>query len=147
MKTMKTNSKKYLANMEKYLLGQIDGTDYGVKTDTPTEKINFVFDCFNTEYECEYEKRRTPNNQERFGGWLSGLPSCIDIPFYNVDILALAKELQEIKGETKKSWEDAVLKNYWNFMSLHIHKLRDRIYAREMANLVIETNSKVLIIK
>ena len=112
--------------MEKYLLGQIDGTEYGTTTDTPEQKINFVFDCFNSEYECEYAKRRTPNNQERLGEWLSGLPSCIDIPFYNVDILALAKELQEIKGDTKESWENAVLKNYWNFMSCHLHKLKNK---------------------
>ena len=41
---LRTNSKKYLSNMEKYLLGQIDGTEYGTTTDTPEQKINFVFD-------------------------------------------------------------------------------------------------------
>ena len=65
--------------MEKYLLGQIDGTEYGTTTDTPEQKI-----------------------------------------------LALAKELQEIKGDTKESWENAVLKNYWNFMSCHLHKLKNK---------------------
>lgn len=115
--------------MEKYLLNQIDGTDYGTTTDTPQEKFQFVLDCFNSEYECEYAKRRTPNQQQRVGEWLSGLPSCIDIPFYNVDILALAKDLQEIKGETKKSWEDTVLKNYWNFMAFHIIKLKNKYNA------------------
>ena len=115
--------------MEKYLLSQIDGTDYATETNTPAQKMQFVFDCFNSEYNNEYARRRTPNQQERFGEWLSGLPSCINIPCYNYDILALAKDLQEIEGETKKSWEDAVLKNYWNFMAHHILKLNQKYNA------------------
>ena len=102
---LKTNSKKYLSNMEKYLLGQIDGTDYGTPTDTPTQKINFVFDCFKSEFECDYEKRRTPNQQERFSEWLSGLPSCISLPCYYNEIIELAKEEKDqeflFEAETK----------------------------------------------
>ena len=112
--------------MEKYLLGQIDGTDYGTTTDTPQEKMQFVFDCFTKEYECEYAKRRTPNYQQRVGEWLSGLPTCINIPCYAYDILELAKERQEIKGDTKEKWEEAVLKNYFNFMAYHLIKLHNK---------------------
>ena len=143
---LKTNSKKYLANMEKYLLSQINGTDYGTTTDTPTQKINFVFDCFESEFECDYAKRRTPNQQERFAEWLSGLPSCISLPCYYYEIIELAKELQEVDNYTEKE-TDRICANYFNFMSYHLHKLRDRIYARELADLVIKTDSKVLTIK
>ena len=143
---LETNSKKYLANMEKYLLNQIDGADYGTTTDTPTEKINFVFDCFNKEYDSVYERRRTPNNQKRFAEWLSGLPSCISLPCYYNEIIELSKELQEAESYTEKE-EEKICANYFNFMSYHIHKLRDRIYARELADLVITTDSKLISIK
>jgi len=112
--------------METFLTDAITGEGYNVNVKTSKQKFQFVLDCFFKEYDCENLRRRTPNYQERVGEWLSGLPSCIDIPFYNVDILALAKDLQEIEGETKKSWEDAVLKNYWNFMALHIIKLQQK---------------------
>tara|TARA_Y100000310_G_C20179516_1_gene577460 strand:- start:139 stop:522 length:384 start_codon:yes stop_codon:yes gene_type:complete len=124
---LRTNSKKYLQNIERYLLEQIDGTDYKVKTDTPLEKMNFVFDCFEKEYECEYERRRTPNNQKRFADYLSGLPSCINIPCYYVDIIALAKELQEVKGDFTKAQEEKICSNHFNFMAYQIIKLKDRI--------------------
>ena len=123
---LRTNTKKYLLNMETFLTDAITGEGYNVNVKTSKQKFQFVLDCFFKEYDNEYARRRTPNYQERVGEWLSGLPSCIDIPFYNVDILALAKDLQEIDGETKKSWEDAVLKNYWNFMALHIIKLQQK---------------------
>lgn len=112
--------------METFLTGAITGEGYNVNVKTPKQKFQFVLDCFSKEYDCENFRRRTPNSQERVGEWLSGLPSCINIPFYNVDILALAKDLQEIDGETKKSWENAVLKNYWNFMAFHIIKLQQK---------------------
>ena len=112
--------------METFLTDAITGEGYNVNVKTPKQKFEFVKNQFFREYDCEYARRRTPNYQQRVGEWLSGLPSCIDIPFYNVDILALAKDLQEIEGETKKSWEDAVLKNYWGFMAHHIIKLQEK---------------------
>tara|TARA_R100001244_G_C5076316_1_gene112695 strand:- start:87 stop:470 length:384 start_codon:yes stop_codon:yes gene_type:complete len=124
---LRTNSKKYLQNIQKYLLGQIDGTDYKIKTETPLEKINFVFDCFEKEYECEYEKRRTPNKQERFAGWLSGLPSAINLPYTHYSILYLSKELQEVKGGFTKEQEKKICSNYFNFMAYQIIKLKDKI--------------------
>jgi len=112
--------------METFLTDAITGEGYNVNVETPKQKFQFVVNQFFTEFECEYARRRTPNYQQRVGEWLSGVPSCIDIPFYNVDILALAKDLQEIEGDTKKSWEDAVLKNYWGFMAHHIIKLQEK---------------------
>ena len=47
---LRTNSKKYLDNIQTYLLSAIDGKDYGIKTDTPKEKLDFLFDCFESEF-------------------------------------------------------------------------------------------------
>tara|TARA_R110002051_G_scaffold19003_1_gene53822 strand:- start:202 stop:585 length:384 start_codon:yes stop_codon:yes gene_type:complete len=123
---LKTNSKKYLQNMENYLLGQIDGDGYDIEVNTPLEKINFVFECYENEYECEYERRRTPNYQERFAEWLSGLPSAIHLPCYYGQILELAKELQEVKEDYPDKVADRINANYFNFMAYHIIKLRNK---------------------
>jgi len=123
---LRTNTKKYAQNIEAYLLGQIDGTEFNTKTDTPKEKINFVFDEFDNQ-DCEYNKRRTPNHQQRFADWLAGLPSAIPIEFTNHGILELARELQELKGEYPKGTQESIIKNYFSFMSYQIHKLQDKI--------------------
>ena len=112
--------------MEKYLLGQIDGTEYGVKTETPKQKINFVFDTYEKEHNYPQNKQRTPNHQQRFSEWLAGLPTVISLPYTNHKILELAKELQEIKTELPKATEESIVKNYFSFMSYHIHKLKDK---------------------
>ena len=124
---LRTNTKKYAQNIEAYLLGQIDGTDYGVQTDTPQQKINFVFDTYEIEHNYHQNKQRTPNHQQRFADWLSGLPSAISLPHANHKILELAKELQELQGEYPKKTEQRIVENYFSFMSYQIHKLHNKI--------------------
>ena len=81
---LRTNSKKYLDNIQTYLLSAIDGKDYGIKTDTPKEKLDFLFDCFESEFNYKNNQLRYPNFQNRFANWLQGLPSAINIPYqYN----------------------------------------------------------------
>jgi hypothetical protein len=36
---LRTNSKKYLNNIQNYILDSIDGEGYDIKTETPTEKL------------------------------------------------------------------------------------------------------------
>ena len=124
---LRTNAKKYAQNIEIYLLGQIDGTDYGVQTETPEQKIKFVFDTYETEHNYPQNKQRTPNHQQRFADWLAGLPSAISLPYESHKIIELAKELQELKGEYPKGTEESIIKNYFSFMSYQIHKLQDKI--------------------
>jgi len=118
---LKTNSKKYLQNIQSYILESIDGTDYEVKTETKEQKMQFLFDCFESEYNHAYNKRRYPNLQIRLANWLSGL-SCINLPFYGDDIIKLAKTLLEVDTLPKKT-KERILANYWNHMSYHILKL------------------------
>ncbi len=126
---MKTNSKKYLQNIQSYILERIDGTDYEVKTETKEQKIQYLFDCFESEYNYAYNKHRYPNLQTRLANWLSGLPSCIDLPFSNYDIIKLSKTLLEVDTLPQKT-EERILANYWNHMSYHILKLNKQIYIK-----------------
>ena len=122
---LRTNSKKYLNNIQTYLLSSIDGAEYGIKTDTPKEKLNFLFDCFESEFNYKNNQLRYPNFQNRFANWLQGLPSAINIPHQYNKILELSKNLLEVDTLSEKL-EDQIIKNYWSFMAYHIIKLKNK---------------------
>jgi hypothetical protein len=122
---LRINSKKYLNNIQAYLLSSIDGTEYGIKTDTPKEKLQFLFDCFEVEFNYKNNQLRYPNLQDRFANWLQGLPSAIDLPYQNYKILQLSKILLEVYTLTEKQ-EETIINNYWSFMAYHIIKLKNK---------------------
>jgi len=122
---LRTNSKKYLNNIQNYILDSIDGTEYDIKTETPTEKLQFLFDCFEVEFNYKNNQLRYPNFQDRFANWLQGLPSSISIPHQYNKILELSKNLLEVDTLSEKL-EDQIIKNYWSFMAYHIIKLKNK---------------------
>ena len=54
---------------------------------------------------------------------MSGLPSGIDIPFTNYEILKLAKRMGSLSEFPTDKEEDKILLNYWNFSANHYFKL------------------------
>ncbi len=122
---LKTNSKKYLNNIQNYILDSIDGTEYDIKTETPTEKLQFLFDCFEVEFNYKNNQLRYPNLQDRFANWLQGLPSAINIPHQYNKILELSKKLLEVEN-LGEELENKIIDNYWSFMAFHIIKLKNR---------------------
>lgn len=120
---LRTNSKKYLNNIQNYILDSIDGEGYDIKTET--EKLQFLFDCFEVEFNYKNNKLRYPNFQNRFANWLQGLPSSISIPHQYNKILELSKNLLEVDTLSEKL-EDQIIKNYWSFMAYHIIKLKNK---------------------
>jgi len=120
---LKTNSSQYRNNIYTYLLDSIDGTEYQVKTDTPSEKMNFLLETFSKEF-IHKNNQHLPI-QKNLAEWLSGLPSVIDLPFYNGDILKLAKSLLETDN-LSEDLEDKIIENYYNHMALHLIRLSYR---------------------
>lgn len=118
---LRTNTKEYKERIYKYLLESIDFEDLEGEEITDRQKIDYLFAHFESEY--GHEKRRTPNEQERLKGWLMGLPSYINIAFYNYDILELAKELHNTKVLTEKE-ENKILENYWDHIAFMLLKLK-----------------------
>ena len=119
---LRTNTKKYQENFKTYFLEVIKSEDLPEDIKTDKEKVNFIFDRFNSEYNHANNIRRTPNFQKRFAEWLQGLP--LNIPYTYNDIIELAKKLLEtdqLKNENK------IIQNYWIFMALQIMKLRDKL--------------------
>lgn len=122
---LKTNSKKYLNNIQNYILDSIDSEGYDIKTETPTEKLDFLFDCFEVEFNYKNNKLRYPNLQDRFANWLQGLPSAISIPHQYNKILELSKNLLEVDN-LGEELENKIIDNYWSFMAYHIIKLKNK---------------------
>lgn len=90
---------------------------------TDKEKINYFFDCYDREFNHEYNKKRYLNEQERLKNYLQGLPSSINIPFYNWDIIELYKELNGIKTLSSKK-EESVIKYYWDKIAFTLLQLK-----------------------
>ena len=121
---LKTNSKKYLNNIQNYILDSIDSEGYDIKTETPTEKLEFLFDCFEVEFNYKNNKLRYPNFQNRFANWLQG-GTAINLPHQYNKILELSKNLLEVDTLSEKL-ENQIINNYWSFMAYHIIKLKNK---------------------
>ena len=119
---LRTNTKKYQENFKNYILSVIDSEDLPEDIKTDKEKVNFIFERFNSEYNHVNNIRRTPNFQLRFADWLQGL--AINLPYNYNDIIELAKKLLET-DQLKN--EDTIIKNYWSFMAYQIIKLKDNL--------------------
>ncbi len=122
---LKTNSKKYLNNIQSYILDSIDSEGYDIKTETPTEKLDFLFDCFEVEFNYKNNQLRYPNFQDRFANWLQGLPSVINLPYQEYEILQLSKILFEVDTLSEKL-KNQIINNYWSFMAFQIIKLKNK---------------------
>jgi len=123
---LRTNSKKYLSNIQNYLIDAIYTEDHKTEAITDAQKLAFVMSCYNSEFNHKYNAIRYPNEQERFANWLAGLPSVLDIPFKYDGVLKLAKQLQEVETYNEKT-EQRICENYFNFMAYHILKLNQKL--------------------
>ena len=125
---LRTNSKKYLSNIQNYLIDAVYTEDHKTEATTDAEKIAFVMACYDSEFNHKYNRYKYPNEQTRFANWLAGLPSVLDIPFYNDDIVNLAKRLQEVDTyPNEKNTTKNIIDNYFNFMAYHILKLNQKL--------------------
>ena len=125
---LRTNSKKYLSNIQNYLIDAVYTEDHKTEATTDAEKIAFVMACYDSEFNHKFNRYKYPNEQTRFANWLAGLPSVLDIPFYNDDIVNLAKRLQEVDTyPNEKNTTKNIIDNYFNFMAYHILKLNNKL--------------------
>jgi len=120
---LKTNSSQYRNNIYTYLLDSIDGTEYQVKTDTPSEKMTFLLETFSKEF-IHKNNCHLPI-QDNLAEWLSCLPSIIDLPIYYVDQVELGKTLLEVDTISEKL-ESKIKDNFYNHMALHLIRLSYR---------------------
>lgn len=115
----KTIEKKY----EQYILEGLDFDGYDIpkeKTKTDRLKLITLHNVFYSEYGFNVERIGRANALKE---WLQGLPSCVDIDFYNHDIIKRAKEYGSLPQDATEKQEDKLLEKYWYYMAMRISSL------------------------
>lgn len=107
---------------KRYIINAIDSDGYETEPlNTIDSKIKFLQQTFTSEYGWHLE--RTHNVQTSVKEWLMGLPSCLDIVFYNHDIIQLAIEWESLPVNHTEAQAQKIIDNYWNFMAAKIAQL------------------------
>lgn len=88
------------------------------------EAINYFFECFNKEYNNNYNKRLYPNLQERIKEYIKGLPNCFSIAFTNYDIEQVGKTWGYCKTEKQR----CDFQNKWfNVIAFRLIQLKEKL--------------------
>jgi hypothetical protein len=111
---MVTNNAYY----EKIILDAIDTDGYDTTANTPKEKLQFLRNRFKSEYGFSISRM---GETRALSEWLSGLS--INLPFYNYDILELARKGGSLAQNATEKQEEKILENYWVFMANQIMKM------------------------
>lgn len=127
---LRTNSKKAIENIRKYIIEHFDGENYNFSGDASNfhEVAIFIYKCFIEEkYKGAegYYARRGYSMQDIFADWAAGLPSVLDTCyFYNRSAVDdLAEILEESDSEKAKYKDEQKAENLLtNLISLQIFK-------------------------
>ena len=108
----KLNHTEYKKNYKKYILDcvQLDCEEKELKTDQ--EKINYIFDRFNSEYGWNIER---VGKFKAMSEWLSGL--ALPIEYYYDDIVKLAIKMGSIDENPSDKLRYRVEQGYFDFMA------------------------------
>ena len=108
----KLHHTEYKKNYKNYILSTIDDNGWGKPLKTDQEKINYIFDRFNSEYGFMIIR---VGKQKAMAEWLSGL--ALSIEYMNDDIVKLAIEMGSIDENPSEKLKAKVIDNYWSFMA------------------------------
>ena len=108
----KLHQTAYKKNYKKYILDcvQLDCEDKELKTEQ--EKINYIFDRFNSEYDWKIER---VGKFKAMSEWLSGL--ALPIEYYYDDIVKLAIRMGSIDDNPSDKLKSKVEQGYFDFMA------------------------------
>ena len=108
----KLHHTEYKKNYKNYILSTIEEDGEGKPLTTDKEKINYIFDRFNSEYGFMIEK---VGKQKAISEWLSGL--ALDLEYYYSDIIKLAIKMGSIEENPSEKVQNKVCEKYWDFMA------------------------------
>lgn len=109
---------------EKYNRYVIDAIDSEANTDK--EKLTFLFNTFKIEYGHNLQNA---NEQEVLADYLAGLPSIINLPYNNSDIIELMTQMGSITSQTTEKQQEKMLDGYWSYMAMRLIQMRNRLGA------------------
>ena len=93
--------------------------DEGKEFKTDAEALQFFFDCFEQEFNFQYNKRQWPNLAERIGEYLKGLPSCCNIDYTDYSILLLGVKWGVLSSTDDKK-ANKFLENFFSVCGVRI---------------------------
>ena len=108
----KLHHTEYKKNYKNYILSTIEEDEEGKPLTTDQEKINYIFNRFNSEYGFMIER---VGKQKAISEWLSGL--AVDLPFYYNEIVDLAVKMGSIDPNPNDKLRERVEQGYWDFMA------------------------------
>jgi len=111
-KMTKLHHTEYKKNYKNYILSTIEEDTEGKPIKTEQEKINYIFDRFNSEYGFMVER---VGKQKTMTEWLQGL--ALDIEYWNDNIVPLAIKMGSIDENPSEKLKAKVIDNYWSFMA------------------------------
>lgn len=101
-------------------------TDEGKEFKTDAEALQFFFDCFDEEFNFQYNKRRYPNLSERIGEYLKGLPSCCNIDYTDHSILLLGVKWGVLSSTDDKK-ANKFLNDFFTVCGVHILQAAQKV--------------------
>lgn len=118
---LKTNSKKAVDNIKKYIVEHFDFSNYddGTQEEPKTfeDIAKFILNCFEDEYIKGNEKYYARfTRQSLFREWCAGLPSVLDTCYYYNrsavdDLAAILEETDEEKARCAEAQAEKLLSN------------------------------------
>lgn len=105
---LRTNCKKAIENIRKYIIDNFDNSGYELPTASDfSEVAKQIYNTFYSEV-GKYNEKRRMSRQESFAEWCSGLPSILDCCYYYnrsaIDDLKVI--LEETNEEANKYTEE-----------------------------------------
>ena len=117
---LKTNSKKYFEPLHRFILDRIEFEDAPYNL-SDRQKVEYLLaTCKNEAGGCSHAVLTE---------WLAGLPSYINIPFANYEIIELAEWLHG--HELSEEQTDKIIENYFSHMAFHILKLHRKLTLKQ----------------
>jgi len=123
MKLLKTNTKQYKSNFNKYFTLMMQNNEY-------CNTIDKLLLCFDSEYNYDNNKKRYPNLQDRLSEYLQGLPYGFDL-CYNWQILDFAAQVHELP-KVPENKEKIILKNIYSHCAMMILRLGDDYIIKDL---------------
>ena len=100
--------------------------DEGKEFKTDAEALQFFFDCFEQEFNFQYNKRQWPNLAERIGEYLKGLPGCCDIDYSDHSILLLGVKWGVLSSTDDKK-ANKFLANFFSVCGVRILQAAQKV--------------------
>ena len=108
----KLHHTEYKKNYKNYILSTIEEDGEGKPLTTDKEKINYIFDRFNSEYGWNIER---VGKHKAMTEWLQGL--ALDLEYYYSDIIKLAIKMGSIDENPSEKMQSKICEKYWDFMA------------------------------